>query len=64
MNLLVGKILTAPVAIVGGGPVGLMLALFLDRHAVKSVVFNTEESHDGIQRAAHTMPAPWSIIGA
>jgi 2-polyprenyl-6-methoxyphenol hydroxylase-like FAD-dependent oxidoreductase len=34
--------LTAPVAIVGGGPVGLMLALFLDRHNVPSVVFNTE----------------------
>ena len=32
----------APVAIVGGGPVGLMLALFLDRHGVRSVVFNTE----------------------
>ncbi len=31
-----------PVAIVGGGPVGLMLALFLDRHGVKSVVFNSE----------------------
>lgn len=33
-----------PVAIVGGGPVGLMLALFLDRHGVRSVVFNTEPS--------------------
>ncbi|HEY1152696.1 MAG TPA: FAD-dependent monooxygenase [Pseudolabrys sp.] len=32
------------VAIVGGGPVGLMLALFLDRHGVRSVVFNTEPS--------------------
>jgi 2-polyprenyl-6-methoxyphenol hydroxylase-like FAD-dependent oxidoreductase len=31
-----------PVAIVGGGPVGLMLALFLDRLGVKSVVFNSE----------------------
>lgn len=31
-----------PVAIVGGGPVGLMLALFLDRHGVPSVVFNSE----------------------
>lgn len=30
------------VAIAGGGPVGLMLALFLDRHGVKSVVFNSE----------------------
>jgi 2-polyprenyl-6-methoxyphenol hydroxylase-like FAD-dependent oxidoreductase len=33
---------TIPVAIVGGGPVGMMLALFLDRHGVRSVVFNTE----------------------
>jgi 2-polyprenyl-6-methoxyphenol hydroxylase-like FAD-dependent oxidoreductase len=33
-----------PIAIVGGGPVGLMLALFLDRHGVPSVVFNTEPS--------------------
>ena len=31
-----------PVAIVGGGPVGLMLALFLDYYGVRSVVFNTE----------------------
>lgn len=33
-----------PVAIVGGGPVGLMLAMFLDRHGVRSVVFNTERT--------------------
>jgi len=31
-----------PVAIVGGGPVGLALALFLDRHGVRCVVFNSE----------------------
>ena len=30
------------VAIVGGGPVGLVLALFLDFHGVKSTIFNTE----------------------
>lgn len=35
---------TIPVAIVGGGPIGLLLALFLDRHNVSSVVLNTEES--------------------
>ena len=35
---------TIPVAIVGGGPVGLMLALFLDLHGVRSVLFNTEET--------------------
>jgi 2-polyprenyl-6-methoxyphenol hydroxylase-like FAD-dependent oxidoreductase len=31
-----------PIAIVGGGPVGLMLALFLDRYGVRSVIFNSE----------------------
>ena len=31
-----------PVAIVGGGPVGLLLALFLDRHGVRSTVFNAD----------------------
>jgi 2-polyprenyl-6-methoxyphenol hydroxylase-like FAD-dependent oxidoreductase len=31
------------VLIVGGGPVGKLLALFLDRYGVKSVVFNTED---------------------
>ncbi|MGB6447575.1 MAG: FAD-dependent monooxygenase, partial [Xanthobacteraceae bacterium] len=35
---------TIPVAIVGGGPVGLVLALFLDRYGVRSVLFNSEES--------------------
>jgi 2-polyprenyl-6-methoxyphenol hydroxylase-like FAD-dependent oxidoreductase len=35
---------TIPVAIVGGGPVGLMLALFLDLQGVRSVLFNTEET--------------------
>jgi 2-polyprenyl-6-methoxyphenol hydroxylase-like FAD-dependent oxidoreductase len=31
-----------PVAIVGGGPVGMMLALFLDFYGVRSVIFNPE----------------------
>jgi 2-polyprenyl-6-methoxyphenol hydroxylase-like FAD-dependent oxidoreductase len=31
-----------PVAIVGGGPVGMMLALFLDYYGVRSVIFNRE----------------------
>jgi 2-polyprenyl-6-methoxyphenol hydroxylase-like FAD-dependent oxidoreductase len=31
-----------PVAIVGGGPVGLALALLLDHHGVRSVIFNSE----------------------
>jgi 2-polyprenyl-6-methoxyphenol hydroxylase-like FAD-dependent oxidoreductase len=32
-----------PVAIVGGGPVGMILALFLERLGVACVLFNTEE---------------------
>lgn len=31
-----------PVAIAGGGPAGLMLALFLDFYGVRSVIFNSE----------------------
>ena len=31
------------VLIVGGGPVGMLLALFLDRYGVKSAVFNTDD---------------------
>jgi 2-polyprenyl-6-methoxyphenol hydroxylase-like FAD-dependent oxidoreductase len=34
--------LAAPVGIVGGGPVGMTLALLLDRLGVASVIFNTE----------------------
>jgi 2-polyprenyl-6-methoxyphenol hydroxylase-like FAD-dependent oxidoreductase len=34
--------LTTPVVIVGGGPVGLVLALLLDFHGVKSTIINTE----------------------
>ncbi|RKP46101.1 FAD-dependent monooxygenase [Trinickia fusca] len=34
---------TSSVAIVGGGPVGLMLAFFLDRHGVPVVIYNTEQ---------------------
>jgi 2-polyprenyl-6-methoxyphenol hydroxylase-like FAD-dependent oxidoreductase len=37
-----GGIRETPVAIVGGGPVGMLLALFLDRHGVASVVFNDQ----------------------
>ena len=34
--------LKTPVVIVGGGPVGLVLALLLDFHGVKSTIINTE----------------------
>jgi len=33
---------STPVAIVGGGPVGLVLALFLDFHGIKSTLFNAD----------------------
>jgi 2-polyprenyl-6-methoxyphenol hydroxylase-like FAD-dependent oxidoreductase len=33
-----------PVAIVGGGPVGIVLALFLDRYGVPCVVFDAQDS--------------------
>lgn len=32
----------APVAIVGGGPVGIALALFLDKAGIRTVLFNSE----------------------
>jgi 2-polyprenyl-6-methoxyphenol hydroxylase-like FAD-dependent oxidoreductase len=35
-------IISIPVAIVGGGPVGLLLALFLDLYGVRSVIFNSD----------------------
>ena len=48
-----------PVAIVGGGPVGLMLALLLDLYGVRSVLFNTEETTrwhpKGSSQGARTM---------
>jgi 2-polyprenyl-6-methoxyphenol hydroxylase-like FAD-dependent oxidoreductase len=34
---------TIPIAIVGGGPVGLVVALFLDRYGVRSILFNTDD---------------------
>ena len=38
------KVRNIPVAIAGGGPAGLMLALFLDSHGVRSVIFNSERT--------------------
>ncbi len=54
-----GAISQNPVAIVGGGPVGLMLALLLDHQGVRSVLFNTEETTrwhpKGSSQGARTM---------
>ncbi|HEY4073931.1 MAG TPA: FAD-dependent monooxygenase [Herbaspirillum sp.] len=44
MNDTLDNRLKMPVAIVGGGPVGLMLAMFLDLHGITSVVFNVAPS--------------------
>src|SRR6185503_9455119 len=41
-----------PVAIVGGGPIGLLLALFLDHHGVRSVVFDAETSVQPLPRGS------------
>lgn len=40
------------VAIVGGGPVGLLLALFLDQHGVRSVVFDAEDTVQPLPRGS------------
>ncbi|MCZ4123467.1 FAD-dependent monooxygenase [Streptomyces sp. H39-S7] len=42
--------LRTPVAIVGGGPVALMLALFLDHHGIPSTVFGTGRPRRGEPR--------------
>ena len=59
---------TIPVAIVGGGPVGLVLALFLDRYGVRSVLFNSEAGPAGAPQGQHAectdagaFPAPRHI---
>src|SRR5271166_5549832 len=48
-----------PVAIVGGGPVGLLLALFLDLYGVRSVIFNSDPEvrrhPKGSTHNSHTM---------
>lgn len=47
--------------IVGGGPVGLMLALFLDRHDVRSVVFNAESD---VRRHPEATDATANAVGS
>ena len=64
MAMLKPQAQTIPVAIVGGGPVGLLLALFLDRYGVRSVSFNSEpQVAAAIPRAPPRTPAPWSTTG-
>ncbi len=54
--------LQTPVAIVGGGPVGLVLALLLDFYGVKSHdLQHRDRTSAGIPRATARTPAPWSI---
>ena len=55
------EIARIPVAIVGGGPIGLVLALFLDFYGVRSILFNTEAGRAGIRRAVRKAAAPEQI---
>ncbi len=42
----------APVIVVGGGPVGLMLALFLDHHGLRCTVINDDPSPGDLPRGS------------
>jgi hypothetical protein len=44
----------APIGIVGGGPVGMMLALFLARYGVRSVVFEADPQHAVVSQGQHS----------
>ncbi|MBC3840871.1 hypothetical protein GXW82_13065 [Streptacidiphilus sp. 4-A2] len=52
-----------PVAIVGGGPVGLVLALLLDAQGVPSVVCDEGDSSFGHPGGTRTTRAPWNTTG-
>jgi 2-polyprenyl-6-methoxyphenol hydroxylase-like FAD-dependent oxidoreductase len=52
------------VAVVGGGPVGLLLALFLDFYGVRSVIFNSDSEVRRHPKGSRTTRAPWSTTGA
>ena len=54
----------APIIIIGGGPVGMMLALNLDALGVRSHPGEcAAHVRSGIPRAARTIPGPWSTTG-
>jgi 2-polyprenyl-6-methoxyphenol hydroxylase-like FAD-dependent oxidoreductase len=52
----------APVLIVGGGPVGLALALGLARHSVRSILFETNSEIDPHSRALGILPRTLEIF--
>ena len=52
----------SPVLIVGGGPVGLALALGLARHGVRSTLFETKPSPDPHSRALGILPRTLEIF--
>src|SRR5258707_6900219 len=52
----------APVLIVGGGPVGLALALGLARHSVRSILFETKTEIDPHSRALGILPRTLEIF--
>ena len=53
-------IMNIPVAIAGGGPVGLMLALYLDHYGVRSVIFSSlrAPSHRSVARRSRPQAYP------
>src|ERR1700724_2471200 len=52
----------SPVLIVGGGPVGLSLALGLARHGVRSTLFETKAEPDPHSRALGILPRTLEIF--
>jgi 2-polyprenyl-6-methoxyphenol hydroxylase-like FAD-dependent oxidoreductase len=52
----------APVLIVGGGPVGLALALGLARHSVRSILFESKSEIDPHSRALGILPRTLEIF--
>ena len=53
-----------PVVVVGGGPVGMVLAMSLAGFNVRTMLVNTESSTRWFPKDRHTTRAPWSTIGA
>ncbi len=55
--------MATPVAIVGGGPVGLLLALFLDYYGVACTILIRNPRRAGIRKETGRMRVQWSTIG-